>query len=183
MKRKIYDNRVKVSVTLSFLLFIGLLEFFGGSSCASGWVSSSIGKRGACSSHGGVVNYTSYLIVASVIFGILLFNYLENKYVKRRGYLVRSNLKPHPLELLEGSLPPSLKSKSRKVYGCVSCYKKINVGDTYYYHTTRHKKYCESCKNNLQVKYAEIELQTKEWISRTESCKDIIDKYYKENSI
>ncbi|MGO0309740.1 hypothetical protein ACTL6P_24720 [Endozoicomonas acroporae] len=42
-------------------------------SCASGWISASIGKRGACSSHGGVVsNINEIGILMIVVFIIYL---------------------------------------------------------------------------------------------------------------
>lgn len=67
------------------LISVGLAIMGTGAECRDGWLSSSIGSRGACSWHGGVVTrYNDFgrstLKIASSIIAIKLFRlYLQSK--------------------------------------------------------------------------------------------------------
>ncbi|MDM3689583.1 hypothetical protein O9501_18315 [Proteus mirabilis] len=74
-------------------IFIGIKLVFG-SGCNDGWSSSSIGRMGACSHHGGV-NHTSGLIafiLATIVSGWLFFKMDEVETRKiRKSYVVESS--------------------------------------------------------------------------------------------
>lgn len=74
-------------------IYIGIRLVFDGG-CNDGWSSSSIGRMGACSHHGGV-NHTSGFIAfifATIVSGWLLFkmNEVESRKI-RKSYIVESS--------------------------------------------------------------------------------------------
>lgn len=72
-----YRNRYAISIASFFLFFCYGVLFFGELGCSDGWNSSSIGRQGACSHHGGVdaLNggsiFLGALIVSIVIFALV----------------------------------------------------------------------------------------------------------------
>jgi len=68
-------KKVKFSVILIASLLVGLFIKSIGmySGCADGWMSTNIGKQGACSHHGGVVSYVNAFGTISLVVSVLLF--------------------------------------------------------------------------------------------------------------
>lgn len=74
-------------------IFIGVKLVLGGG-CNDGWSSSSIGRMGACSHHGGVNNMPGLIafILATIVSGWLLFKMDEVESRKiRKSYIVESS--------------------------------------------------------------------------------------------
>lgn len=57
---------------IAFVLVLVLLPFSGGQ-CEDGWKSSSIGRQGACSHHGGVDRNEGWLILAAAVASVVGF--------------------------------------------------------------------------------------------------------------
>lgn len=68
------------AVVLGILLFVILLQFSPEKTCRDGWHSPSIGKRGACSHHGGVKKSPMFIFfLISVASGVYAYFYLEKR--------------------------------------------------------------------------------------------------------
>lgn len=75
------------------VIFIGIKLMLGGG-CNDGWSSSSIGRMGACSHHGGVNNAPGLIafIVSAIVSGYLLFKMDKIESIKtRKAYIVESS--------------------------------------------------------------------------------------------
>ena len=77
---------LKLNIFLSFMIGIVLTKIGTYSGCADGWLSSSIGRQGACSHHGGVKTFlniygsTSLVIsIATIVISFILIYYKSNK--------------------------------------------------------------------------------------------------------
>lgn len=81
------SRRVNFFVLLIASVIVGFLTKSIGTytGCADGWMSTNIGKQGACSHHGGVVTYinaygTTALVACLFLSGIVLFvRYLKSR--------------------------------------------------------------------------------------------------------
>lgn len=74
------DKDITSNVIISIIagiFFIGIGTYRG---CADGWLSTSIGRQGACSHHGGVETFINIYGVISLIVGaiIIIYPFLKN---------------------------------------------------------------------------------------------------------
>lgn len=166
---------------ISFLsIFIGLYILFGGAHCGDGWSSHSIGRRGACSHHGGVVSYNGFILVVSLILSFIIYNTVSRRYKVVYEFVVLSDLPPHPGEKVLNKyvkmeiLDVNEKSKSRVDFLCNNCGLAFKAGEVYYHKSKkqRNKKYCLKCTQDLN----ELEMLKKQ-------AKIDVYGYYKERSL
>jgi len=72
-----YENRYIVSFSVFFVLYFIVGFMISDLQCIDGWSSSSIGRQGACSHHGGVVSvsdipiFPTSVVVSLVVFAIV----------------------------------------------------------------------------------------------------------------
>lgn len=113
---KLY-NKQKLNISKSVLfswifgifIFFCLLEFVPSPACNDGWMSSSIGRQGACSHHGGVKDdfgIKLILFLISVFIGIGIYSLVQkvrNWKNKIQQYL-RKSLKPSDFQALKDYL-------------------------------------------------------------------------------
>ena len=190
----------------AFSIFLFLLVFFIGNkiegpstaNCADGSYSSAIGRRGACSHHGGVVyNRTGFLsLITALASGIGSYYFFSNKFKEKYGYIVISNLPEHEFESrinsykIETVYKQITKFKTaRQLWNCKICKAIISPKETYawkYASRDSFKKeirFCLSCadKSNKENTEKDARNETKQrLISDTHI---IIAEYYRINSI
>jgi hypothetical protein len=78
-----YKNRYITSFTVFFVLYFIVGYFISDLQCGDGWASSSIGRQGACSSHGGVVSVSAIPVFPAAIVISLMVFVLLSKFGKR----------------------------------------------------------------------------------------------------
>ena len=75
------ESNTLIGWTVGLVMFFGLGVFVPDPTCRDGWKSESIGKRGACSHHGGVKEspWTSVVFILSIAGGIFITNRLNKR--------------------------------------------------------------------------------------------------------
>jgi len=143
-------------VVLTFLL----IWLFGDVSCQDGWGSSSIGRQGACSHHGGVKSNIGMLFVISVLVTFFLSAWFHNLYEERFGYIVNTKVPKHPMESELSSLKPYVFIKqakgcirSKKSFECFLCEKTFPKGTDYAVQNQfgKRNKFCLPCSKNISA--------------------------------
>lgn len=186
-----YKIRVSILVFLVVFFFVRIL--LGAAACSDGWRSGSIGSRGACSHHGGVDSVPGIVAVVLASIAVLFFfAYVDKKYRKYKGFIVKCDLPLHHLENFSPTVPncpilfiPELKAKARKSFECSMCECNFASGTVYCYvsHGSRGEKFCRPCADSIPLK---IEMQSharQVFFSEQEKNKRDIDDYYRRNAL
>ncbi len=186
-----YRFRISVFLFVSTLILIGV--FFGAAVCSDGWASSSIGSRGACSYHGGVSSVPAVVSFIAACIAVIIFNsYVDGKYRKHKGFIVKNDLPCHPLESASLIKPdftmydaPTLSAKSRKHFQCGMCKKNFQSGTIYSYvnQKTRNAKFCQSCSKSIPATNEKIINDKELYFSNKKINEETVDRYYQENSV
>lgn len=185
---KLYKYRIQ----LSLLFFVGLaaisIYIFGKTSCADGWQSSSIGRSGACSHHGGVYSNIGLLILISALVALLPLWWVSGRYRTNYGYVVKSSLPHHPLEKELSEKKPYIAIKiplghvkARQPFECFLCKEQLNRGElyAYQYQFGNRNKFCMPCAEKLP-KYNQ---QSKEdYYKNSRELHFTVSEYYRRHS-
>jgi len=182
---------------ISFFLFLTIIflvgGIFGAGACGDGWASRSIGSRGACSHHGGVSSVPAVVSFIAACIAVISFNsYIDGKYKKHRGFVVRIDLPFHPLESALQIKPefifyevPTLNAVSRKNFECFLCNSIFVSGSVYQYveQKNRNVKYCSSCSQLIPGKNAKAAQDKEMYFINKKFNEDEINNYYRKNAV
>jgi len=143
-------------VVLTFLL----IWLFGDVSCRDGWGSSSIGRQGACSHHGGVKSNIGLLFLISFL-GVFFFSaWFHKLYEERFGCIVCTKVPRHPMERELSSLKPYVYInqatgciRSRIGFQCFLCENNFLKGTEYAAQNQfgKRNKFCLSCSQEIPL--------------------------------
>lgn len=196
----IHSSYVGIAIAVFLLVFI-IGKFIEGPSyanCADGTSSSSIGRRGACSHHGGVQYHGTgfYSIVAALIAGFGVYYKLEGLFRNEYGFVVRSNLPKHDLEIQISSLKREKTysqitefKEARKYWVCRICKSNISPRQTYGWKYAKRGsfdkeiRFCMPCVHKQNSENAQKELANKQQLQFISDSQSIIKNYYENNSI
>jgi hypothetical protein len=187
----LYKYRIQISLVLIVVLSIFLCANFGYTGCSDGWSSSSIGKRGACSHHGGVTSNIFLLLVISFIASALFYAFIDSRYRVYANLVVLNTLPVHPLEaelkkstkFISYKLPIS-EAKSKKEFNCFYCKLSFKAGNVYkyYFKGSERIKYCLSCSANLHEINSEILNNEKAYNELRNNQHETVYNYYLKNA-
>lgn len=196
----IHSSYKAFSILLFFILFFIGKQIEGPStvSCADGWDSPSIGRRGACSHHGGVVHHGTGIpsLLIALALSYVCYTQINSLFKDRYGYIVRSNLPEHELEkkIKDYTTMPIYNKiikfkEARKPWSCKLCKSVISPGEMYGWKYAKRDslnkeiRFCMSCVNktnqeitiNIALNEAQNKFTSESYIT--------IAEYYRVNSI
>lgn len=186
-----YRFRLSIFLFLATIILIGTL--FGAAVCSDGWASGSIGSRGACSHHGGVSSIPAVVSFIAACIATIVFNsYVDGKYRKHKGFIVKHDLPCHPLEGGARIKPeftlydvPTLSAKSRKHFQCAMCKRNFQSGTVYSYadQKKRDTKICPSCSISIPSTNKKTIHDRDLYFSNKKLNEEVVDFYYQQNSV
>ncbi len=119
----VVEKRVGFGWLTGIFIYFMLGSFGPSASCNDGSFSGSIGRRGACSHHGGVDHHSLYnlfSILGAIVVGISLTNFLtpkserEHQTIQNKNGLPCQNIEEHLLKLKENGITDFLIDQERK---------------------------------------------------------------------
>ncbi|MDP3267656.1 MAG: hypothetical protein Q8M40_01275 [Legionella sp.] len=119
----VVEKRVGLGWLTGFLIYFLIGSFGPSASCNDGSFSGSIGRRGACSHHGGVDHHSLYnlfSILGGILVGSSLTSFLtpkskqDDQANQNKNGLPYQNIEDHLLMLKENGIPDSLIDQERE---------------------------------------------------------------------
>ena len=152
----------------------------------------SIGRKGACSHHGGVTSNIFFVLIISFVTSAWFYFFTtKSKYRAYDDLVVLNKLPLHPLESELKNLKkfhlyslPTSEAKSKKSFTCFCCNVNYKIGTAYkyYFKDSKRIKYCKNCADNLPEVNSEIVRCEKEHNDLRFSQKEQVYNYYLGNA-